>query len=189
MMTQTTCSIEECEKPAKFRGWCKMHYTRWQRHGDPNVALKTFHNGTTCSVHGCGRPATSRDWCHKHYMNWRRTGKAVADAAPRGLPTLERLLRRVSKTDSCWLWTGALNVSGYGIVLINGKAGLAHRAMYELMIGPIPNELQLDHLCHVACRGGTSCIHRRCVNPQHLQPVSQGVNVRRGIESRRTSGN
>ena len=71
----------------------------------------------------------------------------------------------VQKTDGCWLWTGAL-VRGYGRTSVNGKATPAHRAVYELLVGPVPADLHLDHLCKV----------RRCVRPDHLDPVTPATN-------------
>lgn len=74
--------------------------------------------------------------------------------------------------DGCWLWTGAINRDGYGQVFdraIRKNRG-AHRLVYELLRGQIPEGLELDHLCRV----------RSCVNPDHLQPVSHQVNTLRG---------
>ena len=68
----------------------------------------------------------------------------------------------------CWLWTAALT-TGYGTVWVDGEQYLAHRFVYEHYRGPITEET-LDHLCRV----------RRCVNPDHLEPVSNHVNVLRG---------
>jgi len=73
----------------------------------------------------------------------------------------------------CWIWTAG-HVSQrqpYGNVWINGHTRRAHRVMYELCVGTIPVGLQLDHLCRVL----------PCVNPSHLEPVSNKVNVLRGI--------
>ena len=85
----------------------------------------------------------------------------------------ERLWSKVTKTDGCWLWTGALNTDGYGVVWIDEKsrAGRAHRVVYELLVGPIPPHTGLDHLCR----------NRACVRPDHLEPVSTRVNVLRGV--------
>src|SRR5215207_7248301 len=81
----------------------------------------------------------------------------------------------------CWPWHGRIDECGYGRV---GKRSLmAHRLAYEEFIGPIPAGMQLDHVCHtrdLSCRGGVTCPHRRCVNPAHLEVVTQLDNVRRG---------
>lgn len=67
--------------------------------------------------------------------------------------------RKVNKTDSCWLWTGATGANGYGYVRRVGYANLAHRVSWELAKGPIPNGLLILHICDV----------RNCVNPSHLR--------------------
>ena len=84
-------------------------------------------------------------------------------------------MSKVNKTETCWLWTAGVNASGYG------KFGreptgpeLAHRVAYELLVGPIPDGLVLDHLCRV----------RICVNPAHLEPVTSGENTRRACRGR-----
>jgi hypothetical protein len=82
---------------------------------------------------------------------------------------MERFWRKVEKTETCWNWLGALNDAGYGRIGYNAKVGYAHRFAYELLVGPIPEGLTIDHLCR----------NRRCVNPDHLEPVTQGDNVRR----------
>ncbi|MFZ2886530.1 MAG: HNH endonuclease signature motif containing protein [Minisyncoccia bacterium] len=76
----------------------------------------------------------------------------------------------VKKTQTCWLWTGAKR-SGYGRVAIKRKVYQAHRIAYEKEHGPIPKGLTLDHLCRVPS----------CVNPDHLEAVTRGENVLRGI--------
>lgn len=90
-------------------------------------------------------------------------------------PTAERRFwARVHKTPECWLWTGGTS-RGYG-QLSWGSPGTpgrtsAYRFAYELLVGPVPEGMQLDHLCRV----------RNCVNPAHLEPVTCQVNVLRGI--------
>lgn len=78
-----------------------------------------------------------------------------------------RLLSRIAVSSSgCWEWTGARRPDGYGV--LNGVR--AHRLVYEAKVGPIPEGLDLDHLCRV----------RHCVNPDHLEPVTRRVNTLRG---------
>lgn len=83
----------------------------------------------------------------------------------------ERILKRIKKTKTCWLWTGEVSSGGYGRLIVNGKRTPAHRYVYEFMIGKISEGLHLDHLCRI----------RNCVNPMHLEPVTPDINILRGI--------
>ncbi len=74
--------------------------------------------------------------------------------------------------DECWRWRGSKNSLGYGKAYAGeNRYRSAHRVAYELARGPIPAGLQLDHLCR----------NRLCVNPLHLEPVTQKENILRGI--------
>lgn len=77
----------------------------------------------------------------------------------------------------CWEWTQAKTGAGYGEVRWEGAVRLVHRLVYELLVGPVPDGLELDH---VKDRG---CVSTLCCNPLHLEPVTHGENMRR---SRRT---
>ena len=79
---------------------------------------------------------------------------------------------RVDKTgpNGCWLWTSYIGSNGYGKFTTTHWSRGAHRVAYELAIGTIPQELQLDHLCRV----------RHCVNPKHLEVVTAKENTLRG---------
>lgn len=80
--------------------------------------------------------------------------------------------------DGCWWWMGALDAYGYGTLggkFERAKKTLkAHRTTYELFVGPIPKRLPLDH----------TCSNHRCVNPEHLEPVTQAENNRRAGQRR-----
>ena len=84
-------------------------------------------------------------------------------------PRPPRFWENVNKTESCWIWTAALDQDGYGKCRRDGVKR-AHRVAYEELVGPIPAGLHLDHLCRV----------RECVNPEHLQPVTNLLNLMRG---------
>jgi hypothetical protein len=81
-----------------------------------------------------------------------------------------------SSPDGCWLWTASQDGGGYGILGVKEGKKMpmrkAHRVSYVLFVGPIPDGLDLDHLCRV----------RHCVNPDHLEPVTRTVNIRRGLQ-------
>lgn len=87
---------------------------------------------------------------------------------------MDRVMDKISPEpmSGCWLWSGYLAGSGgYGGIEILGRQKLAHRVVYELLVGPIPDGLTIDHKCRVRC----------CVNPNHLEPVTSKENVLRGI--------
>ena len=128
-MIDTVCAVDGCEKPIDTRGWCRMHYIRWNRHGDPLTTLRM-----------------------------------------RGTPQ-ERFWAKVEVTGFCWLWTGTVNPGGYGVFdTRNEISPLAHRVAYTWLVAEIPEGLVLDHLCRI----------RRCVNPDHLEPITLLENILRG---------
>jgi hypothetical protein len=72
----------------------------------------------------------------------------------------------------CWVYRGGLTPKGYSIIRLDSqRTAISHRVAYEQLIGPIPEGLELDHLCR----------NRACWNPWHLDPVTHAVNVRRGL--------
>lgn len=85
-----------------------------------------------------------------------------------------RLMRRVEvdPETQCWNFTGSIDPYGYGRFGLGSRQlyKMAHRASYELHVGQIPNGLVLDHICR----------NRRCVNPAHLEPVTNKENILRG---------
>lgn len=128
-----------------------------RRSGRPSV------NDGPCSIEGCSKPSFQRRLCFMHYSRLRRNGSPY-------------ILRRRSRVEmfqdayvvspsGCWLWKKP-TPNGYG------RVGLvwAHRLAYELLVGPIPTGLELDHLCRAPA----------CVNPAHLEPVTHFENLRRG---------
>ena len=84
----------------------------------------------------------------------------------------ERLMARVYRTDSCWLWLGPVDDEGYARMRVPGFPTklAAHRISYEVFVGRIPDGLTIDHLCR----------NPSCMNPKHLEPVPMVVNIKRG---------
>jgi hypothetical protein len=89
---------------------------------------------------------------------------------------LRRLFEKVAVTDGCWFYTGQISYKGYGVFSVRSVKRPAHVVMYELLVGPVPAGLQVDHLCFV----------RHCVNPDHLEPVTAAENMRR-MSARQTA--
>lgn len=127
-MTRDICSIDDCDRPKASRGWCRKHYQRWQRNGDPLVRKRS-----------------------------------TSDQ-----PLLERILNGLDVGD-CWEWTG-WRLHGHGIIGWKYKRVFVHRAIWEELVGPIPDGMVIDHLCR----------NRACANPDHLEPVTLRENILRG---------
>lgn len=92
-------------------------------------------------------------------------------------PVWVRFWQKVERTDECWLWTGAVNDSGYGAIWDGYRLVYAHRLSYEMHGGAIPEGLDLDHLCG----------NRVCVRPEHLEPVPHRLNVQRAWARKRSA--
>ena len=88
------------------------------------------------------------------------------------IPIKERLFDKTNfgGVADCWEWTACRCKQGYGRIGLNGKVVKAHRAIYEILVGPIPKGLVIDHLCR----------NRSCMNPSHMEPVTAAENYRRG---------
>lgn len=91
------------------------------------------------------------------------------------VPAADRFIRKIDKTDTCWEWQGARFAGGYGMFNPTHTTTVtAHRFAYELFVGPIPDGLDIDHLCR----------NRSCVNPAHMEPVTEAENTRRGLTAK-----
>jgi len=78
-----------------------------------------------------------------------------------------RFLAKVGNRDGCWEWTAFIDKAGYARIGLGRDVLYAHRAAYELFVGPIPTGFEIDHQCR----------NRACVNPEHLQAVSRKRNA------------
>lgn len=139
--------------------------------GAPKRFLTGHHRPNTrnrlCDIAGCGRTHWGHGLCRRH----RRAQAAHGDPLWTPPTDAERFWTSVDTSGDCWLWTGAIARTGYGVFGIGGRTVLAHRYAFEDHVALIPENLEIDHLCRV----------RHCVNPQHLEPVTSAENARRGL--------
>jgi hypothetical protein len=152
--------------------------TRWHRVG--GMADQTLRSvvdvphatpwPSHCRIPGCKKRAKIKwaELCGMHYARWKRHGTTNLGHFTHRASILQRTR---FLPNGCIEWIGHVASNGYGQVGSDGRTQSAHRVIYELLVGPIPDGLTLDHDCHNtdrACPGGGSCRHRRCVNPAHL---------------------
>lgn len=128
---------------------------------------------------GCGRPAPIASATNRQRGNIKGEPMRYCkghNTRRRGV-TNDYLEEDRGYATPCWIWqlTGS---EGYGTTKVNGVSRAAHRVYYERDVGPIPDGLEIDHLCRV----------RRCCNPEHLEPVTHAENVRRGVRDSSTWG-
>ena len=154
------CDVEDCPGGTRrTAGYCPKHYSRLRRYGNP-LGQPKKRIKSTCA-NGCKREAYGHGLCHRCWQRGYREGR------PRlvRVTWMERLWRMfVVQPWGCWEWQGRLQ-EGYG----HHHEGRAHRVVYEALVEPIPEGLELDHLCENKC----------CVNPAHLEPVTHEENMRR----------
>ncbi len=124
-----------------------------------------------CAIENCPKRRAVRGWCSAHYRLWQLHGKP--ERLDRETPShYDRFWGFALPQEGCWEWSGYTSRDGYPRLSISNdpkRIVLAHRVSYELHKGPIPEGLQIDHLCH----------NKSCTNPDHLEAVTGAENTRR----------
>jgi hypothetical protein len=153
----TTCSVDDCPKPARTRGWCSMHYERWRLHGSLELPERTLAKDLPCTVTDCTRKRQGSLYCSSHYMRWWRYGDPLAGNRERISGTIEeRLLagREIDRDTGCWIWRFGRHPFGYGVIRVEGESRTTHTVSYEVFMGE---------------RNGLMVLHR-CDNPPCFKP-------------------
>lgn len=149
---------------------------------------------------GCGSEVIGKirrgrcDPCYRKQLKQQRALGADLGAPPRKYRPRKKVAPKVTSVErifgrttpgwgGCILFTGRLSSESYGLAKVAGRTLTVHRHIYLTVVGPVPEGMVLDHICHTTdlnCPGGTACLHRRCVNPRHLEPVTAVENNLRG---------
>ena len=140
------CSVKDCTRKVLAIGLCWKHYA---------------YTRGVCPVEGCKNPIRSKGLCGTHYDNMRGV------YAPRRSVSI-RFWSKVTKTETCWIWNGAKQSTGYGSVKFEGRVELAHRVAWAFYRGGLEPYIQLTQLCH----------NLLCVNPDHLSILNYANDFR-----------
>jgi hypothetical protein len=134
--------------------------------------------GKPCTVDGCPENYSAKGYCKSHYNRWYRYGDPIKEHSTSGgvddsiglWGLRNRFLDQVAfePMSGCWLWVGHINADGYGSIRVQKVLYQVHRYAYTILVGEVPEGLELDHTCQVRC----------CVNPAHLKPVTSAENKR-----------
>lgn len=183
-----TCSVVGCARTGPLtRAMCKTHYARYRRHGYAGSATikQRSWDGLICEAPDCMRRPAASGVCLLHYKRLRRNGTF-------GLYESESITRYMAARSftvaasasrpglgACIEWRGSRLSNGYGAIRVRSHHNqLAHRVAFHLAYGEIPEGAVIDHLCR----------NRACVNPAHLEAVSNEENLRRGLGYRLRNG-
>ncbi|MGI9293449.1 MAG: HNH endonuclease signature motif containing protein [Pseudomonadales bacterium] len=159
------CKEDECYGAHYARGWCKKHYSRWQKHGHIQLAKppKEF-----CSLSECNNKHSAFGYCKLHHTRFMRHGDPNVVLVNKGPVTWEWMLS-VSKENEetcCIEWQRGTS-EGYGTVTYKDKQDRAHRVSYMLNVDRIPKGKFVLHHCD----------NPLCINPKHLFIGTQRDNV------------
>lgn len=174
MATSRLCSIPDCGKPHRCKGYCVAHYQRFRLYGDPLAGgAERRPQSHECEIEGCGGSPIGRNLCARHYGKWLRYGTPFGGTSmktPRG--ALSTFIQQVVLTyqgEECLLWPYSTAGNGYGAFYQNGRTTYVHRFVCAEVNGPAPTpKHQVAHSCGKG--------HLGCVAPSHLRWATKKEN-------------
>lgn len=149
-MADTLCSIEDCTTHVLARGWCRKHYTAWQRHGDPIWQAPPPRTGQPCLVDDCGRPSVKRGYCSSHHWRWRKYGDPLAGDLAQGEARAYFESTVMTDQTGCLVWPYCTDAHGYGKLYYDGRMQFVHHLACRRWHGDPPSpKMQAAHgPCH-----------------------------------------
>lgn len=169
------CTVSGCSRTRVYRETCKAHYRRLRASGSVGsgqIRVKLPLSGF-CSVDPCEEIPVAKGLCAAHYRRASLYGNPIGKPVRRS--DLEKFFDHVTFTADCWLWSG-MKRKGYGRFAFPKRTTYvsAHRWLFEIVVGRVPDGFELDHLCRTPA----------CVNPDHLEAVTHSENLRRALPYR-----
>lgn len=180
MKATRVCSLDGCGVRHYARDYCRNHYYRMLRTGDPGPVQPPLPKKVRrCSVDSCENligDKGAKGMCTKHYQMFLKTGDPCGSMRrPEAVRFWEKV--HVRGRGDCWIWQATRDQNGYGMFKAEHSTR-AHQWSYRNLVGPVPEGFVLDHLCRT----------RSCVNPAHLEPVTSQENLARGWGRRLRNG-
>lgn len=182
MAENILCSISGCDKPSLSRGWCRSHYHRFLRHGNPLGGRFLTNAERTCETIGCSKTARVRGMCDAHYRKKMKYGDALSSSPNKRLRETWISNHKDYPLDDCLTWPFKTGSFGRGAVMINGRRLTAPRAMCIAAHGEPPTQ---THQAAHSCGNG----HAGCLNPRHLRWATHDENMKdRAVHGRDRKG-
>jgi hypothetical protein len=155
------CSIEGCEKPMWTRGWCGMHYQRWQKYGNP-LSVQVRGTRKPCSIDGCTKPVKARELCGTHYWRWQKYGDPlklhVRETVTKSC-SVERCAKPMKARGMCQMHYGRWRKHGDPSacsVVWHGRSQLPEYACWRSMIARCENPNNVSY-ANYGARGIRVC--------------------------------